>query len=210
MIKILLIISVLPVSVSAFCQTDDRRAMEFYNDGSYKISVKNYVGAIADFTEAIKLDSGFIQAFENRGVAKFQLKDFKGARADYDLALEIDSQDFNTHGRRGWALFYLQDLKGAIDDFNIAIEGARDNVQYYTGRGQAKYQLRDYEGALSDFNRVIKMWYSGKEEKSKALFWRGLLKFDLGKKEEGCLDLKKSTELGSVKAKEVYEGFCTY
>ena len=43
------------------------------------IYLENYNLAIRDFTEAIRLDSGFVQAYENRGVAKYYLNDYSGA-----------------------------------------------------------------------------------------------------------------------------------
>jgi tetratricopeptide (TPR) repeat protein len=196
------------MSLAGYSQTVDRKAMEYYNNGCDKVLKKNYTGAIADFSEAIKCDSGFIQAYENRGVAKFYLQDHKGAIADYNKALEINPNDYNTYGRRGWAKLNLRDCIGAIADFNKALEGNQDDAQYYNIRGQAKYQLQDYKGAIDDYNAVIKSRISGKYQKSEAFYWRGLVKIDMGQKESGCLDLREAGKLGYVKAFEAIMGYC--
>ena len=123
-----------------YSQTDDKKAMEYYDNGIDNVFKKNYTLAIAYFSDAIKRDSGFIQAYENRGVAK--------------------------------------------------------------------YYLHDHRGAIADFSRVIKSWSGGKDQKSKAFFWRGLVKIDSGQKESGCLDLTKAKKLGYATAYEVIDIYC--
>jgi len=203
--KILYLISLLSACAGVVAQTASKEALEYFNSGTNKVSRKDYYGAVADFSEAVKLDSAFLQAYENRGVAKYYLKNYKGAVSDYNKALEINPDDYNTFGRRGYAKFSLQDCMGAIDDFTKAIEGNRDDPRYYVARGRAKHQIQDYQGAIDDFNWVIKYWASGKYEKSRALYWRALVKIDLGQKESACTDLERSVKLGYAMANEIKE-----
>lgn len=206
--RILFIITVLLISFACYSQTKDKKAKEYYDNGCDKVFKKDFTGAITDFSDAIRHDSGFIQAYENRGVARFYLKDNMGAIADYTKALEINPNDYNTHGRRGVAKFYLQEYREAIADFNKAIEGNRNDAHYYNFRGQAKYYLQDYIGAITDFNRVIKSWSGEKYQKSKAYYWRGLSKIDLGQKDSGCLDLSKAGKLGYPEVYEAIKRYC--
>jgi tetratricopeptide (TPR) repeat protein len=206
--RIFYLILVLLISFAGYSQPDDQIAKEYFNNGCDKVSRKNFKGAIADFSEAIMRTPGFKQAYENRGVAKYYLLDLMGAIDDYTKALEIDPNDYNTSGRRGWAKFYLQDYRGAITDFSKAIKGSRDNALYYNIRGQAKYQIQDYEGAIADFNKVIKSWSGGKNQKSKAFYFRGLSEIHLGQKDSGCLDLSKAWKLGYTKAYESIREYC--
>jgi tetratricopeptide (TPR) repeat protein len=208
MIRILYMISLFMMPFAGYSQTVNKKAMEDFLNGSENVIRKNYKGAVADLSWAIKRDSGFLQAYENRGVAKFYLQDYRGAIDDYTKALEINPNDYNTFGRRGWAKFYLQDCNGAIADFTKAIEGSLDAVQYYNARGQAKYYLQDYKGAMADFNRVIKFWSGDRNQRSKAFFWRGLVKIKLGQKDSGCLDLNKAGKLGYTEAFKVSGIYC--
>jgi tetratricopeptide (TPR) repeat protein len=209
MMKILLyVISILLIPSAVYSQTNDKNALEAYNKGMDKFFKKNYMGAIFDFSEAIRRDSGFIQAYENRGVAKYYLNDYREAIGDFNKALEINPNDYNTYGRRGWAKYHLQDCKGAIADFTKAIEGGRNEPQYYNVRGQAKYYLHEYNGAITDFNKVINSWTGEKEQRAQAFYWRGLVNIDLGQKENACIDFNKARKLGYEKAYEIIEVYC--
>ena len=102
------------ITFEGYSQSYNKNARDYSISGSDKIARKEYAGAIVDFSGAIKLDSGFKQAYENRGVAKFYLQDYNGAIQDYTRAIEMDPDEYSTFGRRGWAKFYLQDYMGAI------------------------------------------------------------------------------------------------
>jgi tetratricopeptide (TPR) repeat protein len=206
--RIFFLLPLLSLSISGVSQTNDIIAREFFNEGTYKVTINDYKGAIYALSEAIKLDSGFLQAYENRGVAKYHLQDYYGALSDFDKALKINPYDYNTYGRRGWTKYRLQDLRGAIADFTMALQGNRDNAQYYNIRGQANYFLHNYSLAVDDFNRVIKFLNGSREERREAYFWRGLAEINEGKKENGCLDLRKAGKLGLAKANEVIELYC--
>lgn len=195
-------------SLPANNQTTDRKAMEYYSNGMNEYARKNYPRAVFEFSRAIRIDSAFIQAWENRGVAKFYLQDYEGAIDDFNKALEINPDDYNTIGRRGWARYDLQDLNGAIEDFTTAIGSGGNDAEYYLGRGEAKYKLKEYNEAVADFSKVIRFSYGGKEQRRKAFFWRGIIKMDLGQRESGCLDLKKSRKMGYEKAYEVLDIYC--
>jgi len=206
--RMLCLISALLIPFAAYGQPIDKRAVLYFYNGCDKVFTKDYKGAIYDFSEALKIDSSFIQAYENRGVAKFYLNDHRGAIADYDKALEINPNDHNTYGRRGWAKFYLHDYTGAIADFSGALEGRWNDARYYNIRGEARYILRDYEGAFNDFNKVIKSWIGDTYQRSKAFYWRGLAKINLGHNESGCRDLSRAAKAGYKKAYEAIKGYC--
>ncbi len=190
-------------------QSADPKAMEYYDNGMSMVFRKNYVAAVSDFTDALRRDSGFLQAYENRGVAKFYLEDNIGAIKDYDKALTINPLDYNTFGRRGIAKFKIGDFKGAIADFDMAVKGDFANIKYYISRGQSKYRLQDYTGAVDDFSRVIKSLSSTRDLKGKAYFWRGMLRIETGQRSNGCLDLKRSVKLHNKNASEIIDLYCS-
>lgn len=172
------------------------------------IYLENYKLAIRDFTEAIRLDSGFVQAYENRGVSKYYLNDYSGAIDDYNKALELSPYDYETYGRRGWAWFGLKKYEKALSDFTKALNGVTDQAKYYLIRGQTRYYLRDYTGAITDFEQVTKSMYSTKIQKSRAYYWKGMTKIDTGQKEAGCRDLQEARKLGLEEALLVIEVNC--
>lgn len=206
--KSILCLVILVMTIVSNGQSADPKAMEYYNNGMSMVFKKNYVAAVSDFTDAIRRDSGFLQAYENRGVAKFYLEDKTGAIKDYDKALSINPMDFNTFGRRGVAKFDTGDFPGAIADFDMAVRGGFANLKYYILRGESKYKLQDYTGADDDFSRVIKSLSSTKDQKGKAYFWRGMARIETGQRSSGCPDLKKAVKLHNKNASEVIEIYC--
>jgi tetratricopeptide (TPR) repeat protein len=202
------IVWILMISFAAYGQTFNENARNLFKMGTQKVADKNYTGAIEDFTNAIKADPRFKQAYENRGVAKFYLEDIAGAIEDYSKALDIDPNDYTTYGRRGWAKFYLHDYTGAISDLDKAVYGSKDRFRYCNFRGEAKFRLRDFEGAIDDFTRVIRSLSSDREQKGKAYYWRGEISIIQGKKDSGCTDLKKAARAGYPGAAEALKDKC--
>jgi tetratricopeptide (TPR) repeat protein len=64
----------------------------------------DYDRAIADYTEAIRLDPGLALAYNNRGFAYSHKGDNDRAIADYDQAINV-SVSYGLHGRlqSGWS-----------------------------------------------------------------------------------------------------------
>ncbi|MDB9712973.1 tetratricopeptide repeat protein, partial [Flavobacteriaceae bacterium] len=75
----------LVVSFSSFGQT----AEEYFNSGYDKDEVKDFYGAISDYTKAIELDPNYANAYNNRGILKNKLKDYYGAISDYTKVIEL-------------------------------------------------------------------------------------------------------------------------
>ena len=64
-------------------------AKEYYVRGLNFANNKNWAEAASDYSEAIKLNPHYGEAYGNRGAAKFNLRDFNGALSDYNEALKI-------------------------------------------------------------------------------------------------------------------------
>ena len=59
------------------------------------------IEAIADYDEAIGLNSNYARAYSNRGIAKEELDRYKGAIADYDEAICLNPHDPQAYLSRG-------------------------------------------------------------------------------------------------------------
>ena len=73
----------------------------YNNRGVAKKSLKDYYGAIADYTKAIELRPDDALLIYNRGVAKNYLEDYYGAIADYTKAIELNPDDASAYNNRG-------------------------------------------------------------------------------------------------------------
>ena len=78
--------------------------MLFRSRGITKRNLKDYQGAIADYTKAIEIDPQYAFAYVIRGDAKLKLEDYQNACKDYKKAV--------SHGHQSTAQ-WINSEKGA-------------------------------------------------------------------------------------------------
>jgi len=145
---------------------------EYFNRGLSKYYLKDYYGAILEYSRAIDLNANFAEVFLNRGVAKYELKDNYGAIEDYTKAIELNSIFAEAFNNRGAAKGELKDNYGAISDYTKAIELNPKDASAFNNRGLARLQLKDIYGAISDYTKAIEL----NPKDASAYFARGLAK----------------------------------
>lgn len=122
---------------------------------------RNIDRAIADFTEAIRLDPSSPVPYSVRAQAWREKENLDRAIADYSEAIRLAQHAMDVagyHERRGAVLIEAGQFERAIADFNAAI--ADDKAWYNRSqaillRGIAYRGLRDFDRALADFGDVI-------------------------------------------------------
>ena len=88
----------------------------YYSRGNSKRDLKDYDGAIADYTKAIDLDPNFASAYNNRANSKVRLKNYIGAIFDYNKAIDLDPNFASAYNNRGIANFLIGGKKSACED----------------------------------------------------------------------------------------------
>src|SRR5882724_3726980 len=96
--KLMLIALLLPLFAGA-----QNTATDHYNRGNTRFDQKDFTGAIAEYDQAIAINSRDEQAYYNRGLAKYNLKDNNGAISDYTQAIAIKPQYSDAYTNRGLA-----------------------------------------------------------------------------------------------------------
>ncbi|MBL7872377.1 MAG: tetratricopeptide repeat protein [Cyclobacteriaceae bacterium] len=104
----------------------------FAERGSLYMKTGNLSGALADYSEAIRLDPTEVDYWLNRGIVKEQSNDVKGALADYKRVLELKPDYEKGWLNHGNASVKLNRLSDAIEDYTVAIT-------YYPEYGLAFY-----------------------------------------------------------------------
>jgi tetratricopeptide (TPR) repeat protein len=102
--------------------------------GDAKFELKDYEGAISDYSNALKLD-GSKYLYLTRGNSKAKNKDYNGAIADYNKYIQIEEAkdlDAMVYYYRGIAKSELKDFFGAINDYDKAISHFNDADEFYT------------------------------------------------------------------------------
>ena len=75
----------------------------------------DYDRAIADFTEAIRVDPKLATAFSNRGLAYEKKGSYDRAIADYNEAIRLNPIDATSFCRRGRAKLKINEQSGDAD-----------------------------------------------------------------------------------------------
>lgn len=133
---------------------DHGLAAEYYNRGIKYGSKGDYDGAIADYTEAIRLDPQYADAFGNRANAYRDKRDLDRALADYNEALRI-RPSANDYYNRGNANYLKEDYDHAIADYTEAIRLDPTFARAYYNRGFAKRAKGDSANASADIAKAM-------------------------------------------------------
>ena len=114
--KKLIVFTLLIISQISYGQT----AEEYFDRGNAKYDLKDYYGAISDYSKAIELNPEDAYAYYNRGLAKENIGDLSGAISDYSKAIELNPEYADAYRNRGIAKENIGDLSGACSDWRKA------------------------------------------------------------------------------------------
>ena len=117
----------------------------------------DFLGAIGNLDEAIRLNPNDAQSHNIRGNVWDELGVFERALADYDDAIRIDPNNPAAFHDRA----ILWQRKGTLDkallDLDRAIRFSFSDANLYCDRGLVWYQKGRHERAIADFNQAIKL-----------------------------------------------------
>jgi tetratricopeptide (TPR) repeat protein len=184
-------------------------ASDYFLRASSKYDQKDYDGAIADYTEVIKIDPNNADAYHNRGLAKSNKlycirresenamscsTDYLGAIADYNKAIYINPRNTIFYSNRADAFRFIRKYQEAINDYTKAIEINPNDSYFYFQRGSTYGDfLKDKDSAIRDYKiSESKMNPSTSSEYS----WRGYIRYKYLQRYQGAIsDYTKAVEL---------------
>jgi tetratricopeptide (TPR) repeat protein len=129
----------------------------YYNQGNANVQSNDHDGAIANYTEALKLDPRLIYALIARGAAYYSKGDYQSAVDDYSRTLELEPNDAGVFNSRGNAYRQMGNYQMAVADYEAALRIDPNNAE-------ARESLE-----------LIKLDKSGEEKPKHTITFSGLL-----------------------------------
>lgn len=151
-IIIILLWTVGALSVKAQWNTSNMLRM-----GQNAIYFDDYVSAIDNFNNIIRVKPYLSEPYFFRGLAKQNLDDYEGAIKDYSNAIELNPNYFHAYLYRGIAWQSLRKYELALKDYEEAIALDPTNAYVYANRGMAEAEMGNYEVAEKDYSKALRI-----------------------------------------------------
>lgn len=123
--------------------------------GKSAIYFDDYISAIDNFNNIIRIKPYLSEPYFFRGVAKMNLDDYEGALNDYTKAIDLNPNYFFAYMYRGIAYHNLRRFEKAMKDYDMAISIDPGNAYVYANRGMTKAETGDFKGAEKDYSRSL-------------------------------------------------------
>ena len=127
----------------------------YINRGTAYLSKQDYDHALADLSQAIKIEPNRAAAYFNRAVIFYSKENYDRAIADCNQVIKLQPDFALAYLKRGAIYFAKKDYDLAITDFNQAIKLQPDSDTYMI-RGDFYYEKDDYDLAITDYSQSLK------------------------------------------------------
>ena len=181
---------------------DDFRG--YFNRGTTEYNAGKYIDAIADFTETLKLNHTYNEAYYYRGQCYVAINKYDSAIKDYSFVLAQLPRSVPFLKLRSEAYAGNEQLELALGDLNMAVDLAKLSGDLYKRRAELKVKMSDIEGALRDYSSVEKLIPSYKM----VHYIKGNLYLDLKETEFACDEFKIALDNNIVVAERKYQDLC--
>jgi tetratricopeptide (TPR) repeat protein len=132
-------------------------ALRLVLQGNDLVARGNLDGALAAYTEAIRLDPRSTAAYLGRGVARGRKGQSAQAIADATEVLRIDPRNAPAYRNRGRDHAAAGAWSKAVADFTEAIRLEPDNAQVYCDRATVLNRLGRHAQAIADATEAIQL-----------------------------------------------------
>lgn len=170
---------------------DIDNATAYFNRALTRYDLGDQAGALADYTEVLRIHPTDDVAYNNRALIHYNLGDRRSAIADFERAIHYNVDNFIAYCNRGIVRAELGDKLGAIEDYTYAIQINPDYVTAYFYRGITRTRLQNKIGAIQDYTEVIRLH----PQDATAYFYRGLACIKLGQRADAIQDLQRAAQL---------------
>jgi tetratricopeptide (TPR) repeat protein len=169
------------------------KADDFFLQADEKYKAVDLKGAVENYSQALRLNPNYGEAYFGRGDARGDLGDKQGAIEDLTQAIRINPNQLRAYGARGLFRSQSGDQEGAKADFQKALNISINSEDYrdYINRGLAHSGLGDKKSAIADYDQAIRL----APKYAPAYINRGIARYALGDKQGAITDLDQAIRL---------------
>jgi tetratricopeptide (TPR) repeat protein len=188
-------------------------AMVFSQRGLDKYQLKDYSGAVTEFTKAINAQPKNQNFYTMRGTAYEDMGNDYEAEKDFRKTLELLPNDFISAYRLGMVFFRKKDFENAIKWLKVSFENAPDGDLEHLGLGKNNIlfvakkliagnlgnfltQVKRYEESFQYLDAAIKL----DPNYANPYMAKGAALAQMGRPKEGIVYLEKAEKLGVAQA----------
>ncbi|MGC9505929.1 tetratricopeptide repeat protein [Baaleninema sp.] len=175
-------------------------AQDAYDLGVELYEAEKYEEALQAFSEAIRHNERFVNAYLYRGLCHHNLGNHEEAIEDYSEAISLKNDYGLAYQNRGLSYQQLEDYEAAIADFTQAIRLNPDDVFSYRNRGRSHQNLENHEEAIDDFTQAIRL----NPEDADFHYLRGQSYRALGEINQARNDFENAAELYQSQGNETW------
>ncbi|MCI0342205.1 MAG: protein kinase, partial [Planctomycetales bacterium] len=118
--------------------------------------IRDWSGAVEDYTETLRLRPGRPELFANRASARFERRDFAGAIEDADRALTEQPSNAMARYVRGHSRYMTGDLRGALGDLDECLRLEPGRLPARVARSWVRRDLGDRPGQCEDADEAVR------------------------------------------------------
>ncbi len=152
-----LVLAAFAVPVSSRAQGTGQTPAELHKRGLDRARNRQFDEAIADFTEAIRLNPKGAESYTDRGTVHAERGNLDKAIADLTEAIRLDPKVVRAFVYRG----QIQELKGETDkaaaDFSEAIRLSPKDADIHVYRARTWGLRGEYDKAIADLTEAIRL-----------------------------------------------------
>ncbi len=175
------------------------------NRASIYLEIDSFDAAIRNYELCQKINPKEASIHLLIGHVYFNKNDYKTAIDLYNISMFEDSLEIISRKSRAESYVAMENYPLAIEDYLLLSKKDKFNALYYFELGFCYLMLEDNQNALKNLNLAFENNY---EDLSELLLFRAIAYNNLKQIEMACFDIKKSIELGNLKATAYKDKFC--
>jgi tetratricopeptide (TPR) repeat protein len=154
--------------------TPHTRAITYYSRGNAYFLLRQFRRAVADYTQATRLNPRYFRAHYNRGLTYVRLKQYPQAIASWDQAIRLSPRDPDAYYYRGLTYHRLGDRRLAITQYSRAIHLNPRYADAYFARGLAYEHIGNRRRAIQNYRHAYRLGQRRRRDAAAALRRMGL------------------------------------